>query len=122
MPTLYLIRGVPGSGKSTFANNILQAGLVAGVVEADDYFIDVVTGEYNFDPSKLKNAHSYCQSLAETLIFNGWSVAVSNTQSVIDSLPLVWQDVVPTIKNSFTKEDWEVMTDQQRRTFIEGLK
>lgn len=81
MPTLYLIRGVPGSGKSTFAYTLLQAGLVAGIAEADDYFIDANTGKYDFDPLKLKDAHLYCQSLTEVILCDGCSVAVSNTST-----------------------------------------
>lgn len=46
----------------------------------------------------------------------------SNTQSVIDSLPPMWQDVVPAIKDSFSRNEWQLMTDQQRRTFIEELE
>lgn len=52
-PTLILLRGLPGTGKTTLANTISDY-----VLSADDYFM--VDGEYKFDPNKLKLAHRDC--------------------------------------------------------------
>ena len=59
---LILLRGLPGSGKSTLAKTILQLRSTdePEVLSADDYFEDK-EGDYNFDPTKLKEAHNYCQ-------------------------------------------------------------
>ena len=59
---LILLRGVPGSGKTTFANVILQQpnNNPQEILSADDFF-EGENGEYNFDPTKLKEAHNYCQ-------------------------------------------------------------
>jgi predicted kinase len=59
---LILLRGVPGSGKTTLANVILQQpnNNPQEILSADDFFVDG-NGEYNFDPTKLKEAHNYCQ-------------------------------------------------------------
>lgn len=59
---LILLRGLPGSGKSTLAKIILQvrSSDEPEVLSADDYFEDQ-NGDYNFDSSKLKEAHQYCQ-------------------------------------------------------------
>lgn len=76
--TLYLIRGVPGSGKSTFARQLLICELVEYVLEADDYFIDE-NGAYEFNPLKLGEAHEQCQSDTKHALILGRSVAVSNT-------------------------------------------
>ena len=51
---LYLLRGVPGAGKSTLAK---QLGCTH--FETDSFFM--VDGEYKFDQSKLKDAHKWCQ-------------------------------------------------------------
>jgi adenylate kinase family enzyme len=52
--TIYIVRGCPGSGKSTFAKTL------GGIhIEADQYFVDA-DGNYNFDGSKIKNAHAWC--------------------------------------------------------------
>ena len=82
--TLYIVRGLPGSGKSTFAKKLVGSDFL--VCEADKYFIDKETNEYKFDPSKIKDAHAYCQNLVETymkdsLVNDQWygEIAVSNT-------------------------------------------
>jgi len=59
---LILLRGVPGSGKTTLANVILQQpnNNPQEILSADDFF-ESDNGEYNFDPTKLREAHNYCQ-------------------------------------------------------------
>jgi predicted kinase len=59
---LILLRGVPGSGKSTFANVILQQpnNNPQEVLSADDFFVNN-EGDYIFDDTKIKEAHNYCQ-------------------------------------------------------------
>ena len=59
---LILLRGLPGSGKTTLASIILQSpsGYEPEILSADDFFVDS-DGNYNFDASKLKEAHNYCQ-------------------------------------------------------------
>lgn len=59
---LILLRGVPGSGKTTVAEVILQSpsNRSPEVLSADDFFYNT-DGEYNFDPEKLREAHNYCQ-------------------------------------------------------------
>lgn len=51
-----LMRGVPGSGKSTWA----REQNFDHIISADDYFI--ADGEYQFDPSKIAVAHADCFS------------------------------------------------------------
>ena len=59
---LILLRGLPGSGKTTLAKIILQLRSTdePEILSADDFFEDN-EGDYNFDPTKLKEAHNYCQ-------------------------------------------------------------
>lgn len=80
MSTLYLIRGIPGSGKSTFAAQLFLSGIVQKVAEADDYFTQE-DGSYVFDPKKLGAAHSHCQQKTREYLSLGYSVAVSNTST-----------------------------------------
>ena len=81
---LFIIRGVSGSGKSTFAKKIVGHDFL--VCEADKYFIDKETGEYKFDFSKIKDAHKFCQDTVETYMKDSLvndqfyrEIAVANT-------------------------------------------
>lgn len=73
MPHLALIRGLPGSGKSTIARSM--AGYVH--LEADMYF--ETSAGYSFDPSKLKDAHDWCFTETSAALSRGSSVVVANT-------------------------------------------
>jgi predicted kinase len=71
---LYIVRGCPGAGKSTFAKS-----LNCPVFEADMFFVNS-QGIYNFDYTKIKDAHAWCQEMAEDHMFNQEEkIAVSNT-------------------------------------------
>lgn len=58
---LILLRGLPGSGKTTLGNIILKNFLTdqPDVLSADDFFINE-DGAYVFDATKLKEAHNDC--------------------------------------------------------------
>jgi predicted kinase len=71
---LHIVRGLPGSGKSTFAKT-----LGCFHVEADMFF--VANGVYTFNPSMLNQAHAWCYSSAESAVKHGFDVVVSNTFS-----------------------------------------
>jgi hypothetical protein len=74
MKELFLLRGVPGSGKTALANSIGGTW-----VEADHYFLNE-NGDYEFDASKLKYAHKWCQdSVEESMSFQSIKITVSNT-------------------------------------------
>jgi predicted kinase len=73
---LYIVRGIPGSGKSTFAKQ-----LTANVFEADHYFYDN-DGNYNFVSSEIKDAHKECQDNVRMAMESSTpKIAVSNTST-----------------------------------------
>lgn len=72
MKTLFLLRGLPGAGKSTLADS-----LGIDYVEADMFFMQ--DGEYKFDGTKIKLAHEWCQDRVRKIMEYGMSVAVANT-------------------------------------------
>jgi predicted kinase len=80
MTTLYLIRGLPGAGKSTLGETLRTAGAVAVSIAADDWMVNDA-GEYDFQPTQLTRCHELCQREAESRLRQGQSVAVCNTFS-----------------------------------------
>jgi predicted kinase len=78
MKILYIVRGLPGSGKSTVAGKLSDR-----VIEADYYFscFNSKSGEieYNFNPSKLGAAHKWCRDNVENHMKMSEDIAVSNT-------------------------------------------
>jgi predicted kinase len=90
MKELILLRGLPGSGKSTIANLIWNE---YAVCEADKYFIDKETNEYRFDVTKLKDAHEWCKNEVE--------IRMKDNQLN----PQYYPEIV--VSNTFTQE-WEM--------------
>lgn len=82
MTKLILIRGLPGSGKSTRAR--LEFPTFKHY-EADQYFMDQF-GHYRFDSTKLDRAHASCLSRTREALRCGIDVVVSNTFIRKDSL------------------------------------
>jgi predicted kinase len=80
MKELFLLRGLPGAGKSTLAESI--GGMH---MEADKYFM--YEGKYEFDPSKTRDAHEWCQNAVSVWMAN-------NTEKIV-------------VSNTFTQE-WEM--------------
>jgi predicted kinase len=83
---IYILRGLPGSGKSTFAKTMDNAF----VVSADDYHVGS-DGVYRFDPKRAGYAHNECLSLYITALTNGsnWAttpVIVDNTNTTLVEL------------------------------------
>lgn len=72
---LVLIRGLPGSGKTTLAKSMMDNNSVH--CEADDFFMK--DGKYSFDPSGLGEAHSACFVKARNAMLAGKTAIVSNT-------------------------------------------
>ena len=76
MTTLTLVRGLPGSGKSTYAKGLVNS--TTQHLEADMYFVDD-DGNYNFNPSRLREAHVWCLDRTTALLISGTNVIVTNT-------------------------------------------
>lgn len=84
MKTLYIIRGCPGAGKTTYAQS-----LGIPYFEADQYFMR--NGKYMFDPGQLSAAHRWCTTHVEIACHtDSQAVGVSNTSPRLkDILPYI---------------------------------
>ena len=85
---LYIVRGVPGSGKSTFAQSIAKSWQI---FDADKYFMK--NGNYEFDFNGLKDAHNFCKRQVHKAMY----------PSLVNSL--FYRNIV--VSNTFTQE-WEM--------------
>ena len=78
MPKLHILRGTPGSGKTTTAKAMIADTPNWLHYEADQYHTDK-DGNYNWKPENVRVAHQWCQSQVEQSLKNGFDVIVSNT-------------------------------------------
>jgi predicted kinase len=75
---MIIMRGIPGSGKSTMAKKIAdQRGAL--ISSADNFFF--IDGKYTFRPDRIGDAHRYCQSNLTRDLRLGKDVIVDNTNT-----------------------------------------
>lgn len=75
---LFIIRGVPGAGKTTTALRMIKNNIVDEHFEADMYFYNS-DGLYEFDKNKIRNSHMWCLSQVLNSLANDKRVVVANT-------------------------------------------
>lgn len=79
MPDLIFIRGIPGSGKSTYAQKLYDEQKIFMFTETDDYWIRP-DGYYDFNFKRIKEAHEWNVSRTEKWMKRGsHNIAVANT-------------------------------------------
>lgn len=84
-PVLIIVRGVSGSGKSTFADFLLQNlkhyetwdyEVSTRKFEADQWFVD---NDEPWNPKYLQTAHEWCSAEVKKSLQDGYITIVSNT-------------------------------------------
>lgn len=73
---LYLVRGLPGSGKSTYAEKMFVRKQGFLHFENDMFFMH--DGKYEFDNDKMKDAANWCYNETAKALAAGRDVVVSN--------------------------------------------
>ncbi len=106
---MHILRGFPGSGKSTRVKELLKQMPNAYVASADNYFMRP-DGTYAWYPQELGKAHAWCHQQAAYHAANGGFVIVDNC-NVLASQVQLYVDigkannllvVVETIKTNLT--------------------
>ena len=81
-PRLMLIRGLPGTGKTTLATFYQSKGYRH--FEADQFF--VVDGKYRFNGEQLAEAHAWCLQKTREALDAGDFVCVANVFATVDAI------------------------------------
>ena len=78
---LIILRGIPGSGKSTVAEMLSEGVFNYPICCADDFFTDE-NGVYNWYPGGIKKAHEMSQNKCKEAMENGVErIIVANTNT-----------------------------------------
>jgi predicted kinase len=86
MKSLIIVRGIPGSGKSTFAKILGRA-----VCTADDWHTDR-NGNYNWKPENVGKSHAWCQRKCERFMKRSIErVIIANTSTTEKELDVYYQ-------------------------------
>ena len=99
---LFIVRGLPGSGKSTFANKIKDILSNTVHLETDQYFMK--DGKYAFDRLKLGENHQKCFEDTKKNLIDGKCVIVSNTFTT-------FKELKPYIDLAFDLNIWYYVID-----------
>lgn len=92
---LIIMQGVPGSGKSTFAQK-LEMAMPAIVCSTDNYFLDE-NNKYIFDKTKLAENHKSNQNHVETLLMQ---YPNENINVIVDNTNLKNYEIKPYVHSA----------------------
>ena len=85
MKSLYLLRGLPGAGKSTLAKKLGDVHY-----EADMYFTNE-NGQYIFNGADIKKAHEWCQNQVHTAMILNHTTGVNENIVVSNTFTQEWE-------------------------------
>jgi adenylate kinase family enzyme len=89
MKQLILLRGLPGSGKSTAAKLLGVGGSGYAHFESDMFFMK--DDKYEFDATKLRDAHRWCQNQVEHAMLLNHTSGHNNTIIVSNTFTQDWE-------------------------------
>lgn len=83
MNMLYVMRGLPGSGKSTIAREIIANHGTGVILSTDDYWCR--DGDYRFNPALLFKAHDWNFKRAKMSFEAGVKIVVIDNTNILRS-------------------------------------
>ncbi len=140
MGQVVLMRAIPGSGKSSLAKQLeakaRAEGKTAVICSADDFFME--NGHYNFNPSKISEAHKTCFKkfmhavasnidliIVDNTNLSAWEISPYKTYAEAHDLPFSINEVVSDPKDAFKRQQHGVpeqahqrMSDSFNKEFI----
>ena len=128
--SLFLLRGLPGAGKSTLAN-VLSENNTYPIFSVDDFFTDEITGEYVFNFSDNHLAYKQCEELTRDAITqNIAKVFVHNTFTMDWELEPYFKLAseynyalfVVTVENYHKQKNTHGVSDEQLQKMAEKYK
>ena len=124
MLNLTLIRGLPGSGKTTVANQLLADIPGTYHVETDMFFTDY-NGNYEWNRENLAAAHEWCLDQTRRALRNDLQVFVSNTFTTLHELRPYFElakefEILPTV--ILCQNDWGDVHDVPVGTILNMRK
>lgn len=76
------MQGVPGSGKSTVAQEIADILGETSIISTDDFWYQLGDGEYAFNPDLLGRAHKWNQARCAKLMVEGEPVIIVDNTNI----------------------------------------
>ena len=128
--SLILLRGLPGSGKTTLATLLSENGTYP-VYSVDDYFTNRETGKYEFDHRNNHLAYKQCEEQTrQSMQSNIAKIFVHNTFTIAWELETYFKLAsefnytlfVVTVENYHQQPNIHRVTDEQLQKMAEKYK
>ncbi|MES2132383.1 MAG: AAA family ATPase [Bacteroidota bacterium] len=127
---IILLRGLPGSGKTTLAKLLTEGGKYP-CYSVDDYFTNSETGEYCFEYQNNHLAYKQCEENTRTAMLKGSSkIMVHNTFTIDWELETYFKMAaeynynlfVVTVENYHHSKNAHAISDEQIAKMAEKYK
>lgn len=128
--SLILLRGLPGTGKSTLAH-VLSENNMYPIFSVDDYFTDEITGEYLFNFSDNHLAYKQCEQLTKDAMQQSIPKVILHNTFTMDwelepyfklATKFNYALFVVTVENYHGKQNTHGVSDEQLQKMAEKYK